>query len=421
MEMQIASYRNAKIIPNEHNEGKYMTSKFPVTGTKYNEVLSHIQTVCNRDASFREGHILNSICSFPLEVAIRAFEQTIHTNRGDSRLFPSVNILEKETVSMISDLMAHPEAVGNIVSGGTEANLLALLAAREQGKVKGIEKPEVIAGISAHFSIGKVANILGLTVKYAQLGTDYHVLIDEIKNLITPNTVAIIATAGSSELGIVDDIPEIANIAKSHNIYFHVDAASGGFIIPFARRLGYDLPRCDFTVDGVSSITIDPHKYGLSVIPSGCVLFRSKHIRNLIKFESHFVGTSNHTTFMGTWTGASIASVYAVIKLLGKQGFEEIMKRCFRNRSFFLELLNLNKIELFSKPELFIIAIKNDRPKAIMSMLQRKGWFVSVSKRYKAIRIVIHNHTTREHLEAFIKDYCSITNKKYNGQLNSNI
>jgi len=383
-----------------------MDSNFPETGKDKKKIIDEIKRACSSDYSYQEGRILNSICSEPLPVAVEAYCQTIHTNLGDVRIFPGVKKIERAVTQMIGDLLSHPGAAGNVVSGGTEANLLALLAARN--KNKNITSPEVVVPFSIHFSVNKAASILGLKLRYTKLDHNQHADPKEIERSINSNTIAIMATAGTSETGAVDPIPEIASIAKKHNLYFHVDAASGGFIIPFAKELGYNLPDFDFKIKKVDSITVDPHKYALSVIPSGYILFRSKEIQKLVGFESHYVGTETHTTFAGTRPGASAASTYAVIKYLGRQGFKELVKGCFNKRNFLINELEKQGLKILIPPDLNIVIIKSKNPKKAMRMLEDRRWLVSMSKRNNALRAVVHHHLQKEHLRAFAEELSAI-------------
>lgn len=383
---------------------------FPERGVSKIDVLSDIDNICSNDYKYTGGRILNSICTEPLDIAVEAYVKAIYTNLGDSRIFPGVKKLEFKIIEMIGELLGKRDVVGNIVSGGTEANLLALYVAREIGYKRNINCPEMIAPESIHYSVNKAAAILGIKVHYTALDGNQRAVVEEIESSITPNTVAIMATAGTSELGIVDPIPEIAAIAKRNSIYFHVDAASGGFIIPFAKEIGYKLPDFDFSVDGVDSITIDPHKYGLSVIPAGCIVFRTEELQKNIEFESYFIGTQPHTTFLGTRSGASVASIYSVIKHLGRKGFIDITRGYFEKRDYLISLLKDQGLSITVCPDLNIVTINSKSPYAVMNELENRRWLVSLSRRCNSLRVVVHKHTQKEELCEFVKALYNIEN-----------
>ncbi|NJO92466.1 MAG: aminotransferase class V-fold PLP-dependent enzyme [Chloroflexia bacterium] len=211
---------------------------FPDEGSTKIEIFDEINELCSHDYQYAEGKILNSICTSPVDIAKESYLNFIETNLGDTRLFPGVAMIEEKTIKMLGSLVGNPDCYGTIISGGTEANLLALYVARElfyKRKSKNIV-PEIIAPKSAHFSIEKVCKILNLKPVFIPLFDIQHAGAAEIEAAINENTAAIIATAGTSELGAVDNIPDISRIANKYKIYFHVDAASGGFLIPLPEN-----------------------------------------------------------------------------------------------------------------------------------------------------------------------------------------
>ena len=174
-----------------------------------------------------------------------------------------------------------------IVTGGTEANIMAMRAARNHAmKYRGIVDGEIIIPESAHFSFKKAADMLNLKIIEVNLDDNFKIDVESLKNLISSKTVAIVAIAGTTELGLVDPIEKIAKIANDNHIYFHVDAAFGGFSIPFLKELGYDFPDFDFSLPGVCSITVDPHKMGLAPIPAGGIIFRKKEFLDVMAVDS---------------------------------------------------------------------------------------------------------------------------------------
>lgn len=372
---------------------------FPKKGKSEKAVLEGIQEYCDQDRAYAKSHILNSICTEPLEVAKQAYIKAIYTNLGDMRLFPGATQIEEKLMGQLGNLLGNEHAAGSVVSGGTEANLLAMFVAKQRAKE--IENPEVIVPESIHFSIVKASTLLGVKLVAIKLDQNFRAIPDEIERNITENTIAVFVTAGTSETGAIDPIAQIDEICDKHNLYLHVDAASGGFMIPFAKEVGVEMPQFDFSLKSVMSMTVDPHKYGLAVIPAGFILFRNRELQNFIHFESFFVGTPNHKTFIGTRSAAGAASAYAVIEYLGRSGFCEIVKHYINLKSEMQSLLAQKNMETLGESDLNIILIKSSHPEETMRALERCGWYVSVSKRYQAIRIVLHCHNTLEELKEF--------------------
>jgi tyrosine decarboxylase MnfA len=382
--------------------------EFPQRSVSPTEALAALHALGGRQVRYEDGRVLNSICTRPLPVAIEAFRRFAHTNLGDNRLFPAAVELEQAVVGMIADLVEWQGAVGNLVSGGTEANLLALWAAREQGRSPRAGRPEIAAGLGVHFSVEKAAALLGLELRRARLDGRGRTDIEDLEACINENTVALVATAGTSELGAVDDVEAVAELGRRHGIYVHVDAATGGFLIPFARGLGHRYPRFDLGVPGLCSITIDPHKYGLSVIPSGCVLFAHPRIQELVAWDSHYKGTQRHTTLLGTRPGGAAAATFAVLTTLGRPGFERLVAECFARRDLLVSELGQRGFTLVTSPELTIVGVRCADPDDVLRRLEEQGWFASVSRRLQALRIVVHRHTPPERLVEFVDALCGV-------------
>lgn len=379
--------------------------KFPDNIGDKQEIKERISQIFASNYSYRDGKILNSICSEPLDIAVWAYKQMLLTNLGDTRIFGSLESMEQEVTAMLGNLLHNNSAAGNIVTGGTEANLLAMYVARQSGFKKGIKYPEAVASEAVHFSFNKACAFLGIKLIKVKTDENFQVQVQELESKITKNTTAVIATAGTSETGTVEHIKETGEIAKKYDVYFHVDAASGGFLLPFMEDAGYKSVPFDFALESVDSVTIDPHKYGMSVIPGGFILFRSKELMDYINFESFFHGTKTHTTLAGTRTGAGLASVYAVIHSLGYKGFVNNTKLIMSRRELLVNELHKRNIETAGRQDLNIIMVKSKNPIKIVGLLEKEGWLASVSRRYNAVRIVVHRHNSEERLKEFAETF----------------
>ena len=248
------------------------------------EILKELDLIKEKDLKYSGGRILGSMCTEAHPFGKEVYIKFLDSNLGDPGLFKGTKSIEDKTIKIIGKLLNLDNAYGNIVTGGTEANIMAIRAARNHArKYKNIENGEIILPRSAHFSFKKAADMMNLKIVEAELDENYKINVESVKNKISPNTVAIVAIAGTTELGLIDPIEEISKIAHDNNIYFHVDAAFGGFSIPFLRNCGYDFPEFDFKLPGVSSITVDPHKMGLAPIPAGGIIFRKKEYLNVMK------------------------------------------------------------------------------------------------------------------------------------------
>jgi len=223
--------------------------------------------------------------------------------------------------------------------------------------------------------------------------------------------VAVVGVAGTTELGKIDPIPELSKICAEQEIYLHVDAAFGGFIIPFLKEIGYDLPDFDFSLDGVCSMTIDPHKMGLAPIPTGGILFRDEKYLDVMSIETPYLTEKKQSTIVGTRTGASAAATWALLKYMGKEGYTALSRNCMEITKTLAQGLKELELELITEPELNIVAFKSEKMSVdeLAQKLSDKGWAVSISSYPRAIRIIVMPHIKKEHITQFLIDLKQIT------------
>ncbi|MGF3521756.1 MAG: tyrosine decarboxylase MfnA [Candidatus Bathyarchaeia archaeon] len=334
----------------------------------------------------------------------------MESNLGDKALFSGSAQLEKEVVAALAELLHCKTAVGFIVSGGTEANLLAMLAARDQANIK---TPEVILPESAHFSFHKICRLLKLKPVMARLDSTFRVDAKHVEQLITRNTIAIVGTAGSAELGVVDPIDALSKIAVNNHVYLHVDAAFGGLVLPFLDYTGNSAPDFDFQLEGVQSITVDPHKMGMSTIPAGGILFRSNTYLKYLKTETPYLTEHAQYTFVGTRSAASVAATWAAFQLLGREGYQKTVKNCMQLTLFLASKLEEAGFEVLLRPTLNIVAFRGANSKMLTDKLRARGWFVSYVPRLDCIRVVIMPHSKRQHVIELLR--CINELQKQNG------
>ena len=371
------------------------------------DILKELEELHKLDYDYADGRILGSMCTEAHPFAKEVYCKFLDTNLGDPGLFKGTKQIENEVVKSIGKFLSLDNAYGNIVTGGTEANLMAIRAARNHArKYKGITDGEIIIPESAHFSFKKAADMLSLRIVEAELDDNYKIDVESVKNSITDKTVAIVAIAGTTELGLIDPIEEISKIALENNIYFHVDAAFGGFSIPFLKEMGYDLPVFDFSLEGVCSITVDPHKMGLAPIPAGGIIFRCEEYLEVMAVDSPYLTVKTQSTIVGTRLGASSAATYAIMKYFGKEGYSKIAKELMDNTEFFAQNLKELGYEIICEPELNIVAFNHPtmQTNELAEKLEDLGWKVSVAKCPVAIRVVLMNHIKRNHIEELLKD-----------------
>jgi len=365
---------------------------------KSQDVLKELEKYRKKDFTFSSGRILGSMCTQPHPIAKKAYMRFLETNLGDPGLFPGSREIESKYVSFISDLLNAPKSSGSVIgSGGTESNITAIWLAK---KLSG--KKEVIIPNSAHFSFEKIASLMDIKLVTVPLNKEYVMDVSKVKKKISKNTMAVVGVAGSTELGTIDSISELGDICLDENIFLHVDAAFGGYVIPFLKELDYDVPDFDFKIKGVSSISIDAHKMGCSAIPLGTLIVRDKHWLDKIGVESHCVSSKTQSGILGTRSGGPIAAAYAISKYLGMNGYKKIVKQCMDNTHYLEKQLIDIGLKPIIKPTMNVIGVRLKKPDTIAKKLSDTGWKVNIMDRISSIRVVVMPHVKRKTIDTFI-------------------
>lgn len=378
------------------------------------EIFDKLKEFKQMDMSYKSGRILGSMCTTPDPVGLEAYKMFIETNLGDPGLFKGTSLMEGEVIDSLGKLLHLNDACGHIVTGGTEANLMAMCVAKYLFEEKSSATPEIILPRSAHFSFKKISSMLSVKLVYVDLDDNYKMDVDLIEDLITDNTMAIVAIAGSTELGLVDNIEKISEIALKNNIYLHVDAALGGFIIPFLDNENKLDVNFDFSCEGVSSMTIDPHKMGLAPVPSGGILFRHKQHLEKLSVKTPYLTKDKQTTVVGTRTGASTAAIWTLINYHGFKGYQKIVNESIQLTKYTYNRLNsIKKVNVICKPELNVLSFTTDdiSPEDLKESLLKRGWQVSQAVHPHAIRLVLMPHVKKVHIDAFLDDLEEIISK----------
>ncbi len=364
-------------------------------GLSEKDVLSMLDAARSKDTSYEK--VLSAMCTMPHPVAVKAHMQFIESNLGDFGLFQGTKELEEKVIMSMGELLGDPGACGYITTGGTESNIQALRAARN---LSGKKHPNVVVPSSAHFSFDKIADLLGIEIRKAELDSVFRVDIGSVEGLIDDNTIALVGMAGSTEFGQIDPIDKLAKLALSHDLFLHVDAAFGGFVIPFLDKK-YDF---DFSLKGVTSITADPHKMGLSTIPAGGLLFRDGSCLSRLEVDTPYLSIRKQHSLTGTRSGAAVASTYAVMMHLGKEGYRKIVDGCMKMTGRLVDEAQELGVEPVINPVMNIIALDVPALNEVRKRLRARDWFTSITREPRAMRLVIMPHLNDEALTLFISD-----------------
>ncbi len=311
----------------------------PQSGRNHDEILAEIEAMSAiEDAVADEGKISGSIYSgdhqhyaFLNEV----FGHYSHANVLQRDVYPSATRFEGEVIAMTAGLMHAPEPCGVVTSGGTESLMNPLLVYREWGRARGITSPNVVMPVTAHPALDKGAHYFGIELRKATVTDQFVADMDSVRSLVDDNTVALVGSAGTYPHGLIDPIDELSSLAVERGINLHVDGCLGGFILCWGESLGLPVPVFDFRLPGVTSMSADTHKYGFALKGSSVLLYRTPELRRLQYFLAPEWPGGLYTSpgMSGSRSGGIIASAWAAMVSLGREGYMNIAGDIFRTAS----------------------------------------------------------------------------------------
>jgi glutamate/tyrosine decarboxylase-like PLP-dependent enzyme len=222
-----------------------------------------------------------------------------------------------------------------MTSGGTESILCAVKAARERGREeRGITQPEMVLPASAHAAFHKAAHYFGITVHKVPVAADWRADVAGMAELVTDNTVLVVGSAPQYPQGVIDPIPELAELAATVDANFHTDACMGGFVLPFMEQLGEDVPPWDFRVEGVTTISADLHKLGYAPKGASVLVHRTKALRRYqtFVFDDWLGGFYASPGMQGSRPGLPMATAWATLHPLGLDGYLRLTRATLDSR-----------------------------------------------------------------------------------------
>lgn len=343
--------------------------------------------------------VLSSMCTEPHPVARKAAERFLATNPGDPGTYPTVAALEDRAMDAFGDVVGLEDPAGYVTSGGTEANIQAVRIARNRS-VEGT--PNVVVPDSAHFSFQKAADILGIELRRVPVDQDRQADLAATRRFTDDDTVMVVGVAGTTEYGAIDPIPELAEIADAHDALLHVDAAWGGFLLPFTDF------EWNFGDAPVDTMTIDPHKVGRAAIPAGGLIVREEALLDALAVDTPYLESTRQATLTGTRSGAGVASTVAVVEELWPEGYRENYERSQANAAWLADALAERGYDVVD-PVLPLVAA--DVPRQLFDALRDEGWRIARTAAGE-LRIVCMPHVTRGMLESFVADMDRLHSKE---------
>ena len=361
----------------------------PSNGWSADDVFAGLEAMRTRDVRWREGRAFSLAYhagSEALAVAEEAYRRFSGENALSTDAFPSLKQIQAEVVAMAGVwLGATPSSAGFMTSGGTESILMAVKAARDRLLAeRQIRQPNMVMPTSAHAAFAKAGAYFGVEVRRVAVGSDWRADVAAMQSRVDKNTVLIVGSAPQYPQGVVDDIVGIAKVATEAQINCHVDACMGGVTLAYLQRLGENIAPWNLQVPGVSSISVDLHKFGYTSKGASVIMYASKHLRSFQGFvtDDWLGGVYGSSGVLGTKSGGSMASAWAVMHFLGDDGYLRLTRQA-REATLQLATIIRNTPELVlrAEPDSTLLCFGAQDPSALNAFavadeLSKRGWYV---------------------------------------------
>jgi glutamate/tyrosine decarboxylase-like PLP-dependent enzyme len=366
------------------------TMRIPETGLSKEQVAAALETARQNDLAWRKGRAFAYVYDGGKdieEVGKAAYMAYLTENGLDPTVFPSLLRFENDLVSMArAHLGGDDDVVGTFTSGGTESLILAVKAARDMRK--DVAAPEMVLPITAHAAFFKAAHYLGVkAVPVAVDPTTFRADPAAMRAAVNERTILLVASASSYAHGVVDPIRELGALALEKKLLFHVDGCIGGFLLPYFKELGASVPDFDFSVPGVTSMSMDFHKYALCPKGASMVLYRNKALRKSQIFAcSSWTGyTMINTTVQSSKSGGPLAAAWAVTQFVGENGYRKIARDLLTAKNEIVAgIREIPGIRLLGDPEMTLVAFASDELSvfALADAMKLKGWYIQPQLAY---------------------------------------
>ena len=344
-----------------------------------------LQTVAERmqdNYPYYHPQYVGQMLKPPHAVARIAYAMSLWVNPNNHALDggKASSALEKECIIDLGRMYGWDSPLGHLTGGGTMANLEALWVAGRLHPGK-----RIIASKQAHYTHGRISEVLGMPFSPVSVGHDGQMDLAEIEKLLQAGDVGtIVATIGNTGLGAVDRLPEILELAAKYDARVHADAAYGGYF-GLASELRDETRAAYDNLVNVDSIVVDPHKHGLQPYGCGCVLFRNADVGKFYKHDSPFTYFSSAELHLGEISlecsrpGASAVALWATQQLFplekGGQLSAWLDQGLLAARSFWERLDASDNYQPLMSPELDIVCYARTADKASESSAKARRVF----------------------------------------------
>ena len=397
--------------------------RLPAAGRDPDEIIDEMQDLWSREESkWKEGFVSGAVYhgeQAHIDLLNRVYAINSQSNPLHADVWPSTTKYESEIVAMTAAMLgaatsappAPADAVcGTVSSGGTESILLAMKAYRDRAKrERGTRRPQMIVPTTAHAAFHKASQYFGIEMVQVPVRSDCRADVAATKRVITDRTIVLVGSAPSFPHGVVDPIDELSELARRRSIGFHTDACLGGFVLPWARKLGYPVPPFDFELPGVTSMSADTHKYGYAAKGTSVVLYRGLSLRRYQYYTtSEWPGGLYFSpTFAGSRPGALSATCWAAMLAMGESGYLDATKQILETARRIKDgIRQIPELRILGDP-LWVIAFSSGEVDIyrVMDVMTGRGWSLNGLHKPACVHLCVTLRHTQEGIaERFVDD-----------------
>ncbi len=352
---------------------------FPERGRPADELLAALGDAKARDlpADGRAFAFVYDAGEPVRELARQAYAACMGINGLDPTVYPSARTVENGVTAACLELLHAPEgAVATATAGGTESVMLAVKSARDFRS--DVAAPKMLLPETGHACFHKAAHYLGVEVVPVAVDPEtFRADVDDARRKMSDDVILVVGSAPSYAHGVVDPITELAALASEHGCLMHVDACVGGCVLPFMD----DAPPFDFQIEGVTSMSMDLHKYGFAPKGISVVLQRRRELRDAQYYAcARWSGYAivNSTT-LGSKSIAATAAAWTLIQHLGREGYRERVAAMWDATRALVEVVDeLDGVRMVGRPDMNLFAFTTTEGDVfeLADRLTECGWHV---------------------------------------------
>ena len=370
-------------------QGKSAPHLIPATGLSAQSIITSFDEMSAHDVQWRDGKAFSLAYNAGpevLAVAEEAYRRFSGANALNTAAFPSLRQMQGEVIEMAGMWLGSPAtAAGYFTSGGTESILMAVKAARDQFRTEAsITHPNIVLPTSAHAAFDKAAAYFGVELRRVDVLPTWRADVAAMSERIDKNTIMIVGSAPQYPQGVIDDIPALAALAQRQNINCHVDACMGGVSLAYLGKLGHQIPPWNLQIDGVTSISVDLHKFGYTSKGASVIMYADKRLRSYQGFftDQWLGGVYASSGMLGTKSGGAIAAAWAVMHFLGDDGYLGLTQSArVATEKLGHHISGHPHLLLLAQPDALLLSfIANDPQRlnvyAVADEMWKRGWYI---------------------------------------------